>query len=209
MALHVPFTRTFVHIIRRPLALDQAFDGPRVGWSGGAVKPLLAGCLGQRCCQLPTQRCAPQHEHHYNHHRPHRALASAAPLRALPQPLEPARVECLGIRRRDPAWRNPARVPTCRLTWVDVIFGTHRLSSRASTRCRGNRSQSRPRWGRELIRYLPIPFGIGTMRARQLVALGRSENRLRVTDEIRRQQTHRNPRAFSTAPAVAAVEYRF
>jgi transposase InsO family protein len=42
-----------------------------------------------------------EYERHYNHHRPHRTLAAAAPLRALRQPLEPAQIERLGIRRRD------------------------------------------------------------------------------------------------------------
>jgi transposase len=42
-----------------------------------------------------------QYERHYNLHRTHRSLAAAAPLRALPQPLEPARIERIGIHRRD------------------------------------------------------------------------------------------------------------
>ncbi|HEX5117650.1 MAG TPA: integrase core domain-containing protein [Pseudonocardiaceae bacterium] len=42
-----------------------------------------------------------EYERHYNHHRTHRSLAGAAPLRALPQVYEPARVERLRIRRRD------------------------------------------------------------------------------------------------------------
>ncbi len=37
----------------------------------------------------------------YNHHRTHRSLARAALLRAPPKAHEPARVECLRIRRRD------------------------------------------------------------------------------------------------------------
>lgn len=42
-----------------------------------------------------------EYEHHYNHHRPHRALASAAPLRALSQVHEPTEFDHLVIRRRD------------------------------------------------------------------------------------------------------------
>jgi len=42
-----------------------------------------------------------EYEQHYNHHRTHRSLAGAAPLRALPQAHEPARVERLRIRRKD------------------------------------------------------------------------------------------------------------
>jgi transposase InsO family protein len=41
------------------------------------------------------------YERHYNQHRPHWALADAAPLRALPEPLAPHQTECLDIRRRD------------------------------------------------------------------------------------------------------------
>jgi hypothetical protein len=40
-------------------------------------------------------------ERHYNHHRPHRALASTAPLRALPQAREPTEFDHLVVRRRD------------------------------------------------------------------------------------------------------------
>ena len=41
-----------------------------------------------------------QYERHYNLHRTHRSLDAAAPLRALPQPLDPARIARLEIRHR-------------------------------------------------------------------------------------------------------------
>jgi hypothetical protein len=47
------------------------------------------------------RRALRTYERHYIHHHPHRTLASAAPLRAVPRPLEPHQVERLDIRRRD------------------------------------------------------------------------------------------------------------
>ncbi|RAG82357.1 integrase [Streptacidiphilus pinicola] len=41
------------------------------------------------------------YERHHHQHRPHRALASAALVRALPSGLEPPQGERLNIRRRD------------------------------------------------------------------------------------------------------------
>ncbi|RAG80756.1 integrase [Streptacidiphilus pinicola] len=41
------------------------------------------------------------YERHYNQHRPHRALAGAAPMQALPRPLSPHQIERLDIRRHD------------------------------------------------------------------------------------------------------------
>jgi transposase InsO family protein len=38
---------------------------------------------------------------HYNLHRTHRSLATAAPLRGLPERLEPDRIERLAVRRQD------------------------------------------------------------------------------------------------------------
>ncbi|MFE5021756.1 integrase core domain-containing protein [Streptomyces sp. NPDC056656] len=38
---------------------------------------------------------------HYNEHRTHRSLQTAAPLHTLPQPLEPERIASLRIRRHD------------------------------------------------------------------------------------------------------------
>jgi hypothetical protein len=67
-----------------------------------------------------------QHERRYNLHRTHRSLAAAAPLRALPQPLEPARIERIGIRRRDRLGGIIHEYRYARLTCMDVIVGTHK-----------------------------------------------------------------------------------
>jgi putative transposase len=40
-------------------------------------------------------------EHFYNEHRPHRTLRAAAPLRPLPDLIDPARIAHMNIRRRD------------------------------------------------------------------------------------------------------------
>ncbi|RDI31795.1 integrase-like protein [Lentzea flaviverrucosa] len=42
-----------------------------------------------------------EYERHCNEHRTHRSLAVAAPLRARPQPLEPAQIARLTIDRQD------------------------------------------------------------------------------------------------------------
>jgi hypothetical protein len=40
-------------------------------------------------------------EQHHNAHRPPQAMNQAAPLRAVPEPLEPGQITRLDIRRRD------------------------------------------------------------------------------------------------------------
>ena len=65
-------------------------------------------------------------EQSYNFHRPHQGIANARPLRAS-APADPR------ARRRHPASRpqtgpprrHPPRVPACRLTCTDEIFGKH------------------------------------------------------------------------------------
>ncbi|MCX4834447.1 integrase core domain-containing protein [Streptomyces sp. NBC_01016] len=42
-----------------------------------------------------------EYQQHYNKHRTHRTLQAAAPLRALPEPLDPEQVDRLDIRRHD------------------------------------------------------------------------------------------------------------
>ncbi|MFF1400412.1 integrase core domain-containing protein [Streptomyces sp. NPDC058287] len=42
-----------------------------------------------------------QFELHYNLHRPHQAMHQATPLRAVPEPLTPAHISYLDVRRKD------------------------------------------------------------------------------------------------------------
>ncbi|WP_083958678.1 integrase core domain-containing protein [Herbidospora mongoliensis] len=67
----------------------------------------------QSCCRDLLDRCLLWNEHHlrhalreyeqfYNRHRAHQALAQAAPLRPVPDPItDPERITSLTIRRRD------------------------------------------------------------------------------------------------------------
>ncbi|WP_037603679.1 integrase core domain-containing protein [Streptacidiphilus rugosus] len=47
------------------------------------------------------RRALREFEQHHNTHRPHQAMNQAAPLRAVPEPLEPGQITHLDIRRRD------------------------------------------------------------------------------------------------------------
>jgi transposase InsO family protein len=47
------------------------------------------------------RRALREFEQHHNAHRPHQAMNQAAPLRAVPEPLQPGQITHLDIRRRD------------------------------------------------------------------------------------------------------------
>ena len=47
------------------------------------------------------RRALREFEQHHNAHRPHQAMNQAAPLRAVPEPLEPEQIHRLNIRRSD------------------------------------------------------------------------------------------------------------
>ena len=42
-----------------------------------------------------------QYERHYNQHRPYRGISNSRPMQALPEPINPNKITCLAIRRRD------------------------------------------------------------------------------------------------------------
>lgn len=66
----------------------------------------------------------------YNGHRPHQGIANARPLRAPPEPLtDHDQIACLHVHRRDRLGGIPQRVPTCRLTRTDDIFGTYNAAT--------------------------------------------------------------------------------
>lgn len=47
------------------------------------------------------RRALSEFEWHHNAHRPHQAMNQAAPLRAVPEPLDPRQITRLDIRRTD------------------------------------------------------------------------------------------------------------
>ncbi|MET7842214.1 integrase core domain-containing protein [Streptomyces sp. NPDC005356] len=67
------------------------------------VRSLRRGLLDRALLwnEAHLRRALREYEQHYNHHRTHRTLQAAAPLHAVPEPLEPVQIERLGIRRRD------------------------------------------------------------------------------------------------------------
>ncbi|MFJ8962842.1 integrase core domain-containing protein [Lentzea sp. NPDC102401] len=67
------------------------------------VKTLRAELLDRTLIwnQAHLRHALREYERHCNEHRTHRSLAAAAPLRAQPQPLEPAQIERLTIGRHD------------------------------------------------------------------------------------------------------------
>jgi hypothetical protein len=79
-------------------------------------------------------------ERFYNSHRPHQGIAKARPLHPLPAPItDPAQIAHLDIRRHPRPRRHPSRVPTCRMTCTDEIFGKRKVSSDSAgiaIRCR-------------------------------------------------------------------------
>jgi transposase InsO family protein len=67
------------------------------------VKTLRAELLDRTLLwnQTHLRHALREYERHYNEHRTHRSLATAAPLRARPQPLEPGQIKRLTVDRQD------------------------------------------------------------------------------------------------------------
>ncbi|MEU7897396.1 integrase core domain-containing protein [Nonomuraea sp. NPDC049152] len=69
-------------------------------WVQACRRELLDRCLLWN--ERHLRHALREHEHLYNEHRAHQALAQAAPLRAVPDPLaDPAGLANLDVRRRD------------------------------------------------------------------------------------------------------------
>ncbi|MGW7082895.1 integrase core domain-containing protein [Streptomyces sp. NPDC054871] len=70
-----------------------------------------------------------QFELHYNTHRPHQAKDQSAPLRAVSAPLPHTHQPTEGAPDKPPR-RSAARVPTCRFSGADGVFGRRRVQER-------------------------------------------------------------------------------
>jgi transposase InsO family protein len=70
-----------------------------------------------------------EYERYCNLHRIHQSLAAVAPLRSRRQALDPDKIECLVIRRHDRLGGVLHGVQTSSLTFMDVVFGTHKAST--------------------------------------------------------------------------------
>jgi putative transposase len=90
------FASEGIHILRTPVRAPQA-NAIAERWIAAVRRELLDRLLivnRHHLMAVLTEYVA-----HFNHHRPHRALNQAAPLRSLPPP--PAAPSQLHVRRRD------------------------------------------------------------------------------------------------------------
>jgi hypothetical protein len=77
------FASEDIQIIKTPIRAPRA-NAIMERWIGSLRRELLDRMLILNARHL--RRVLTEYENHFNTHRPHRALAQAAPLRALPQP---------------------------------------------------------------------------------------------------------------------------
>jgi putative transposase len=89
------FTSEGMRILRTPVRAPQA-NAIAERWIGTARRELLDRLLIINRRQLMA--VLTEYVAHFNHHRPHRALNQAAPLRSLPPPAPPSQFH---LRRRD------------------------------------------------------------------------------------------------------------
>jgi putative transposase len=89
------FASEDMRILRTPVQAPQA-NAIAERWIGTVRRELLDRMLIINRRHLTAVLA--EYVAHYNHHRPHRALSQAAPLRSLPPPASPSQ---LHLRRRD------------------------------------------------------------------------------------------------------------
>ncbi|MEV4357924.1 integrase core domain-containing protein [Nonomuraea sp. NPDC049625] len=138
-------------------------------WVQSCRHELLDRCLLWN--ERHLQHALREYEQFYNRHRAHQALAQAAPLRPVPDPItDPERITSLTVRRRDRLGGVLPRVLTCRLNRMDGIFGRGRVlcggSSFASPLTayvvvRGDGGQWSPRADRLAVLRTGVIRGVG------------------------------------------------
>jgi putative transposase len=90
------FTSEGIQIIKTPIRAPRA-NSIMERWVGSLRRELLDRMLIVNARHL--RQVLAEYEHHFNTHRPHRSLAQAAPLRALPQPYTTDTTNIKVIRR--------------------------------------------------------------------------------------------------------------
>ena len=95
-------------------------------WIGSIRRELLDRTIIWNQRQL--ERLVIDYIDHYNEHRPHRSLDQQPP--QLPEAAAADAAPSSPSREIDPMRRPHQRIPKCRLTSHDAIFGPHRSSSR-------------------------------------------------------------------------------
>ncbi|MGW4967035.1 integrase core domain-containing protein [Nonomuraea sp. NPDC004186] len=88
------FTAAGIRILKSPPQAPRA-KAFAERWIGGLRRELLDRILIVNACHL--QRVLAIYKTHFNEHRPHRSLGQAAPLQALPDPIE----DDIKVIRRD------------------------------------------------------------------------------------------------------------
>jgi hypothetical protein len=79
--------------------------------------------------QTQPRRALREYERHYNQHRTHRSLAAAAPLRTLPQSLEPDQIDSVAVsapersRRVAPWAGHMAMITSLDVPWRLLVLG--------------------------------------------------------------------------------------
>jgi transposase InsO family protein len=121
------FASEGMRILRTPVRAPRA-NAIAERWIGTLRRELLDQILIINRRQLMA--VLTEYVAHFNHHRPHRALNQATPLRPLPPPASPSQRP---LRRRDPARWVDTRIRPGRMTWMTSSAPTrYQLPHRAA-----------------------------------------------------------------------------